>query len=66
MSHILLRKAFIYPLPKEHPNMSGMLYDHKRGFWVDAAGRPAVTDPNFHGPRSKKCDIETGEDQKGE
>lgn len=66
MNHILLEKAFIYPLPKSDPDMSGMTYDNKRGFWVQGNGKPAVSDPAFSGPRSKKCDIETGEDQKGE
>lgn len=65
-SHILLEKAFVYPLPQCPPDMQGLFFDSKKGFWINEEGMPAVSIEAFAGPRSKKCDIETGEDQKGE
>lgn len=66
-NHLLLERAFVYPLPKTHPNMSGYRYDEINGYWViEKTGEPFVLDPSAQGPRSKKCDVETGEDQKGE
>lgn len=65
--HLLLEKAYIYPLPKSTPDMHGCRFDHPNGFWVmEESGEPLVLDLSGQGPRSKKCDLETGEDQKGE
>ena len=65
--HLLLEKAYLYPLPKSGPDMRGCRFDHKKGFWVmEETGEPFVLDRSNPGPRSKKCDLETGEDQKGE
>lgn len=65
--HLLLQKAYIYPLPKSTLEMDGYQFDCKNGYWVTkVSGRPLVLDKSNSVPRSKKCDIETGEDQKGE
>lgn len=65
--HILLRKAFIYELPRKKTKMKGYTYDGEKGFWiVNSTKMPFVNHPNGPRPQSKKCDVETGEDQKGE
>lgn len=65
--HILLEKAYVYPLPKVRPEMSEYKFDYRYGYWVTKdSDEPFVSDKSNPGPRSKKCDIETGEDQKGE
>jgi hypothetical protein len=65
--HLLLEKAYTYPLPKSVPDMQGCKFDQLNGFWImEESGEPFVLDGSNPGPRSKKCDLETGEDQKGE
>lgn len=39
-------------------------YEFAKGIWVGSGG-PLCNDPD-HMPQSKKADIETGEDQKGQ
>ena len=65
--HILIRKAFIYKKQKENIIDESYIYDKILGYWVKNDNKkPAIYDPNFSGPITKKMDIETGEDQKGE
>lgn len=66
--HILLSKAYIYPIEAIKPELAGCTFDQKKGYWiVNATGQPYVLDKSMSSPpKSKKCDIETGEDQKGE
>jgi len=66
--HLLLEKAFVYPLPKEKPHLEECCtYDLTGGYWlIDNSKNPLVFDNSFVKPRSKKEDVETGEDQKGE
>lgn len=66
--HILLQKAYVYPLPKVEPEMTGCTFDNINGYWyVDSSKNPYINDDLMaSGPRSKKCDVETGEDRKGE
>jgi len=43
------------------------VYDRLLGYWRQREGdKAAVLDPKFSGPKTKKADVETGEDQKGE
>lgn len=66
-THLLLEKAYIYPLPKELHSPSGCTFDHDKGYWVhDETSQPLVTLKDHPKLETKKCDIETGEDQKGE
>lgn len=64
--HILIergtRQAF-----KDSPEVpSGVVYDRKDGFWT-MGGEPLLRTDEFKDqPITKKCDQETGEDQKGE
>ncbi|MFZ7122071.1 MAG: hypothetical protein ACOWWH_14115 [Eubacteriaceae bacterium] len=69
--HILIEKAFIYNSPnfyqiKKVPRQ--YKYDKISGYWIKFNNRdaPAITDSTFSKPITKKHDIETGEDQKGE
>ena len=65
--HILIKKAFVYKKGRENFEDKNYVYDYSLGYWIKKGnGKPAVYDPEFSGPRTKKEDIETGEDQKGE
>lgn len=65
--HILLSKAKKYHENKNGLQPEGFRYDDKIGYWMsNADGSPYVLNQNFCSPASKKHDIETGEDQKGE
>lgn len=65
--HILAEKAFTYDLPRTTPNMVGYEFDNEKGYWVNQSSKkPAIKDPLFAAPRTKKADVETGEDRKGE
>ena len=45
----------------------GCSFDNEKGYWVlDGSKQPFITSEFSSPPRSKKCDVETGEDQKGE
>ncbi|WP_413614776.1 hypothetical protein MRB56_12775 [Halomonas cupida] len=65
-SHILLQHAKRKPYAK-HPDMpEGALFDDQKGYWI--WGRAPLVSPGskYGALVSKKCDQETGEDQKGE
>jgi len=65
--HILLEKAYRYPVPIIEPIPKDCTFQEKQGYWVkDSTGEVMMLsdDPRQH--QSKKCDRETGEDQKGE
>ena len=64
--HMLLEKAFVYPLPKERPKLSGYSFSSDKGYWIREDGIPLVEDHSIPKPRTKKEDVETGEDRKGE
>lgn len=64
--HILLENAFIYDLPQNDPDMTGFSFDNVKGFWINNNGQACIQDATFSAPRTKKADIETGEDKKGE
>lgn len=67
MEHIILKKAKKYNVPDQDLNPKGCSYKAKEGFWVNSSSNTAMMrsdDPKK--PTSKKCDVETGEDQKGE
>jgi len=63
--HILLANATRRPY-REIPELpDGSAYDETSGLWRLSNGEVLVGDAAF-GPGTKKCDQETGEDQKGE
>lgn len=62
-----MEKAYIYPLPKDPTPPKGYTFNSARGFWVsDDNSQPMVMMKNPPAPQTKKCDVETGEDRKGE
>ena len=66
MTHILIKYATRKPY-QEIPDMPGdAVYNPSYGCWM-LHGMPLVKSPVFQDrPVTKKCDQETGEDQKGE
>jgi hypothetical protein len=65
--HPLLQRAHKYPRREVDLSPAGCLYDDAVGAWrVIETGELWVETPGRRGPHTKKNDIETGEDQKGE
>lgn len=65
--HILIEKAKKYNIPDQKLTLDGCSYRSKEGFWVDNSANIAMMKTNKpQKPTTKKHDIETGEDQKGE
>ena len=65
--HILIEKSNKYNIPEQNPIPSGCTYSAKEGFWVENTSNIAMMKTDKpQKPTSKKCDVETGEDQKGE
>lgn len=65
--HLLLERAYIYPLPKKPSQPDDCTFDHEKGYWVfNRTGQPLVTLEDHPRLETKKCDVETGEDRKGE
>lgn len=61
--HILIAHATRRPF-REVPSVpEGSCYSPEKGYWL-RDGKPLVV--SLEGPVTKKCDQETGEDQKGE
>ncbi len=65
--HFLLEKAFVYENVPQKLTPDGCTYDRTCGLWRNNnSGEVMMISDYAHRPVSKKCDIETGEDQKGE
>lgn len=65
--HILLEKAKKYDTSNQNLIPNCCSYKSKEGFWVDNSSNIAMMKSDIpQKPTTKKCDIETGEDQKGE
>lgn len=66
MKHPLLTYSTVKPY-REVPNLPDCaIYDKARGVWL-RSGKPLVDTDEFRNASvTKKCDQETGEDQKGE
>jgi hypothetical protein len=66
-NHLLLDKAYIYPKTRSPLIPEECHYDPTKGFWVhNITGQPFVTLNDHQALMSKKKDVETGEDEKGE
>jgi hypothetical protein len=65
--HSLLKHALTYPRPKQVDlSPPECTYDFALGLWVvDSTGQWLTDTPDRRNPRTKKQDVETGEDQKG-
>ena len=68
MSHLLIDKSFKYKVPPQKESLfNDYFYDERKGYWLNKeSGKPLMHEDNQFKPRTKKEDIETGEDRKGE
>ena len=67
MGHILLELARRYPEPTDGLMPSGCTFQETCGYWVkNGSNEVMMLSDDPRRPYSKKCDRETGEDQKGE
>ncbi len=65
--HIIIEKAKKYDITNQNLTPIGCTYNSKDGFWVDNTSNIAMMKSSkMQASATKKCDIETGEDQKGE
>ena len=66
VEHILLQHANRKRFSNTPDMPAGATFDHKKGYWVKD-GKELVAHGSKYGAMvTKKCDQETGEDQKGE
>ena len=66
-SHLLLEKAKTYPRFRGDLTPPNCKYDQLIGAWILQSTSELLVETSFRkGPRTKKEDIETGEDQKAE
>ena len=67
MKHILLRKAIVYKKRKDITPPKDYNYDFNLGAWIHKlSGNLLVNSDDYLGQGTKKLDIETGEDNKGQ
>lgn len=68
MSHLLIEKAFKYKIPSQKTALfKEYTYNNVKGYWInDRTGKPLMSEDNEFRPKTKKEDVETGEDKKGE
>jgi hypothetical protein len=65
--HPLLQRATKYPRPNRDLTPTGCTYDSLAGAWVDDDSGVLLVDKIYRpGVLTKKADVETGEDQKGQ
>jgi hypothetical protein len=63
--HILQRLAVTSPVRDATPMPTDARYDFASGIWKGAGGEIMAMDPALE-QQTKKMDVETGEDQKGQ
>ncbi|WP_398453290.1 hypothetical protein AB3466_17730 [Sphingobacterium thalpophilum] len=67
MKHILFHKALIYKKRREIEPPKDFVYNHILGAWVSKVNHILlVNSDDFKGQSTKKLDVETGEDNKGQ
>lgn len=65
--HIIISESKKHMISSDDMSIQGSTYCVKKGFWIDnKTGTPMMLCENSNKPTTKKWDIETGEDQKGE
>jgi hypothetical protein len=65
--HILIEKAYCYPDPRESRVPNNCTFIQKSGYWRNnSTGEIMMLSNDSCFPQTKKEDVETGEDQKGE
>ena len=68
MSHLLIEKSFKYKVQEQKTALvNDYFYDDTSGYWKNKYnGLALMHEKNNFKPRTKKEDVETGEDRKGE
>ncbi|MFI0426816.1 MAG: hypothetical protein ACH34V_07665 [Flavobacterium sp.] len=67
MKHILLQKALKYKQRKEIEDPKGFSFDSLIGAWINNVDKSLlILSKDFKALGTKKEDVETGEDQKGQ
>ena len=67
MAHILLERAYKYDVPIHNDIPRDFVFNQSKGYWISkSTGQPMMEGKDPKPAGSKKCDRETGEDQKGE
>ena len=65
--HILLEQAYRYDIPINIGGPAGGTFNQDKGYWIrDSDGAALMESDDMPLCATKKCDRETGEDQKGE
>jgi hypothetical protein len=65
--HVLLENAFRYTDPKVNPIPENWTYNKSSGYWVkNETAEAMMLSANPNCSQTRKADVETGEDQKGE
>ena len=65
--HVLLQHSTRKPYTEQPKMPNGATFDKHKGYWIANDLSPLVSLYSDYGVRAtKKCDQETGEDQKGE
>jgi hypothetical protein len=64
--HVLIQYAKRKPFLTEPDMPPKTIFDHKKGYWLKDGKKLVTQGLQYGGIASKKCDQETGEDQKGE
>ncbi|MEI8662997.1 hypothetical protein [Xenorhabdus bovienii] len=64
--HVLIQFSTKRPFSNKPEMPEGAIYNQAKGYWMKNE-KPLVSYDSEYGTRAtKKCDVETGEDQKGE
>ena len=67
MAHVLLEQAYKYGTPIYEDTPDGCSFNQSKGYWIlNTTGQALMESNEFRPSTTKKCDRETGEDQKGE
>lgn len=67
MKHILLNRAFEYRKRKEINPPKDYVYNSILGAWISSINKlPLIFAEDFKAQSTKKLDVETGEDNKGQ
>lgn len=64
--HILIQHAKRKPFSSTPEMPVGSIFDRKKGYWIRDGEKLVTQDSDYGQQVTKKCDQETGEDQKGE
>jgi len=67
MKNLIIEKSFKCKASRNANIKSNMIYDKILGFWISLTdNKPLILSDNRYKLQTKKEDIETGEDRKGE